>query len=139
MNFLTRKGFLIEEQGMTYLADSDPDPALGPPGSDGSTYRIALGPRAGQKALANRPYTPIPPPRTTVTPPSGPASMSWVRLLKRVFENDNEQCPQCGGTLKIIASIEQLPVIAKTSPISALPARASPRSPARLFDRLQIA
>ena len=46
MNFLTRKGFLIEEQGMTYLADSDPDPALGPPGSDGSTYRIALGPRA---------------------------------------------------------------------------------------------
>ena len=30
MKFLTRKGFLIEEQGMSYLADSDPDLALGP-------------------------------------------------------------------------------------------------------------
>ena len=28
--FLTRKGYLIEEQGMTYLADTDPDLALGP-------------------------------------------------------------------------------------------------------------
>jgi hypothetical protein len=38
--------------------------------------------------------------------------MSWARLLKRVFEIDIEQCPQCGGTLKIIAAIEH-PVIAK--------------------------
>ncbi|MGH8583755.1 MAG: transposase, partial [Gammaproteobacteria bacterium] len=30
MKFLTRKGFLIEEQGMSYLADTDPDLALGP-------------------------------------------------------------------------------------------------------------
>jgi hypothetical protein len=38
MKFLTRKGYLIEEQGMTYLADTDPD--------------LALGPRAGQKVLS---------------------------------------------------------------------------------------
>ena len=35
--------------------------------------------------------------------------MSWARLLKRVFEIDMEQCPQCGGTLKIIAAIEHPP------------------------------
>ena len=49
MKLLTRKGFLIEEQGMSYLDDSDPDRALGPLRAAACTYRIALGPRAGQK------------------------------------------------------------------------------------------
>ena len=44
MKFLTRKGFLIEEQGMSYLADTDPDLALGPLRAAACTYRIALGP-----------------------------------------------------------------------------------------------
>ncbi len=52
MKLLTRKGFLIEEQGMSYLADSDPDLALGPLRAAACTYRIALGPRAGQKVLS---------------------------------------------------------------------------------------
>ena len=30
MKLLTRKGYLIEEQGMTTLADTNPDPTLGP-------------------------------------------------------------------------------------------------------------
>jgi hypothetical protein len=51
MKFLTRKGFFIEEHGMSYLADSDPDLALGPLRAAACTYRIALGPRAGQKVL----------------------------------------------------------------------------------------
>jgi hypothetical protein len=51
MKFLTRKGFLIEEQGMSYLDGSDPDRALGPLRAAACTYRIALGPRAGQKVL----------------------------------------------------------------------------------------
>jgi len=51
MTFLTRKGFLIEEQGMSYLADSDPDLALGPLRAAACTYRIALGPRALPVAL----------------------------------------------------------------------------------------
>jgi hypothetical protein len=37
MRLLTRKGYLIEEQGMTYLCDADPD--------------LVLGPRTGQKVL----------------------------------------------------------------------------------------
>ena len=35
-------------------------------------------------------------------PPSASARLSWARLLKRVFDIDLEQCPHCGGTLKII-------------------------------------
>ena len=49
MKFLTRKGFLIDEQGMSYLADTDPDLALGPLRAAACTYSIALRPRAGQK------------------------------------------------------------------------------------------
>ena len=44
MKLLTRKGFLIEEQGMSYLADTDPDTALGPLQAAACTYRIAFGP-----------------------------------------------------------------------------------------------
>ena len=232
MKFLTRKGYLIEEQGMTYLTDTDPDPALGPLQAAACTYRIALGPRAGQKVLSlqtvptaqptpgrcvnaqgfslhaevccaahqrkklehlcryitrpaianerlalNRagqvvltlktPYRDgtthlvmsplefmqrlaalVPRPRlhlirfhgvlapnarlrphiipnvpvnantpsadhAELPPPAAPASMSWARLLKRVFEIDIKHCPQCGGTLKIIAAIEHPPVITK--------------------------
>ena len=36
---------------MTYLGDTDPDRALGPLRAAACTYRIALGPRAGQKVL----------------------------------------------------------------------------------------
>ena len=34
-----------------------------------------------------------------------PARISGARLLKRVFQLDIEQCPNCGGQLKIIAAI----------------------------------
>jgi hypothetical protein len=37
--------------------------------------------------------------------------MSWARLLKWVFDIDINHCPNCGGTLKIIAAIEDPPVI----------------------------
>jgi hypothetical protein len=60
-------------------------------------------------------------------------------LLKRVFDIDIAQCPQCGGTLTIIAAIEDPPVIAKILTHLGLSARAPPRSPARSFDRLQMA
>jgi hypothetical protein len=52
MKLLTCKGYLIEEQGMTYLADTDQDTALAPLQVAACTYRIALGPRAGQKVLS---------------------------------------------------------------------------------------
>ncbi len=54
MNRLTRLGYLVEEQGMSYLADRDPDNPLAPLQAASCTYRIALGPRAGQKVLSLR-------------------------------------------------------------------------------------
>ena len=52
MKLLTGKGYLIEEQGMTYIAETDSDTALRPLQAAACTYRIALGPRAGQKVLS---------------------------------------------------------------------------------------
>jgi hypothetical protein len=60
-----------------------------------------------------------------------PVRLSWVRLLKRVFDLDLEHCPNCGGELKIIAAILEQPVIEKMLTNLGLQARAPPRSPAR--------
>ena len=38
-------------------------------------------------------------------------AMSWAQRLKRVFAIDIETCRQCGGHLRVIASIEQPAVI----------------------------
>ena len=66
-----------------------------------------------------------------------PARMSWARLLKRVFDIDVEHCPNCGGDLKIIAAIEDPPVILKILTHLGLPTRAPPRAPARRVDLFQ--
>jgi hypothetical protein len=56
---LTRKGFLIEEPGMTYLAAPIRIQRSGHLRAAACTYRIVLGPRAGKKVLSlqNRPNT----------------------------------------------------------------------------------
>ncbi len=36
-----------------------------------------------------------------------------MQRLKRVFQIDIELCPHCGGTLRVIASIEDTKVIAR--------------------------
>ena len=66
-----------------------------------------------------------------------PERMSWARPRKRVFDIDIEHCPNCGGALKIIAAIEDPPVIIKILSHLGLPARAPPRAPARRFDLFQ--
>jgi hypothetical protein len=76
--------------------------------------------------------------RNDDVPPS-PASVhiSWARLLKRMFEIDIERCPHCGGNMKIIAAILERAAITKILNHLGLPARAPPRSPAKiqgLFD-----
>ena len=41
------------------------------------------------------------------------ASMTWAKRLKRVFNIDIETCTECGGEVRIIASIEDPEVIRK--------------------------
>ena len=62
-----------------------------------------------------------------------PARMSWARLLKRVFDIDIEHCLNCGGSLKIIAAIEDPPVIVRILTHLGLPTRA----PAQRVDLFQ--
>jgi len=74
-----------------------------------------------------------------------PARMSWARLLKRVFDIDIDHCPNCSGSLKIIAcpeprrraAIEDPPVIVKILSHLGLPTHVPPRSPAQRFDLFQ--
>ncbi len=40
-----------------------------------------------------------------------PVRLSWARLLKRAFILDLEQCPNCGGELKIIAATFEQPMV----------------------------
>ena len=47
------------------------------------------------------------------TPAERRASMTWAQRLKRVFHIDIETCSECGGVVKIIASIEDPAVIRK--------------------------
>ena len=57
-----------------------------------------------------------------------PARTSWARLVKRGFDIDIDDCPDCGGALKIIAAIEDPPVIIKILSHLGLPTRAPPRA-----------
>jgi len=70
--------------------------------------------------------------RCTISPAS--VRISWARLLKRVFDIDIEQCPHCGGTLKIIAAILESSAITKILDHLGLPVRALPRTPAQIHD-----
>ncbi len=71
------------------------------------------------------------------------AAMTWAQRLKRVFNIDIETCPKCGGTVKVIACIEDPVVIEKilthldqkrasTEPLVLPQSRAPPQS--SLFD-----
>lgn len=84
-------------------------------------------------------------PDNTAKPPSK-SSISWARLLKRVFNIDVKTCPVCSGKMKIIAAIEDPGVIKKilahlglpTKPPEPWPARGPPASdpfdPQKHFD-----
>jgi len=51
--------------------------------------------------------------REEKTPAERRASMTWVQRLKRIFNIDIETCAMCGGTVKVIACIEDTVVIQK--------------------------
>ena len=69
--------------------------------------------------------------RGTLVEEQGASRISWVRLLKRVFEIDMEHRANCGGELEVIAAILEAPVIERILEHFGLPARAPLRTPAR--------
>lgn len=58
-------------------------------------------------------------------------SISWARLLKRIFNIDVETCSRCGGKVKIIAAIEDPKVIKKILEQLGLPSKPPTPLPAR--------
>lgn len=61
------------------------------------------------------------------------APMTWAQRLKRVFAIDIENCPNCRGKLRVIACIDDPPLIAKVlghvrsrAPATATQARGPP-------------
>jgi len=75
------------------------------------------------------------------TPAQRRAAMTWAQRLKRVFKIDIETCEQCGGTVKVIACIEDPAVVkrildhleqrSESAPTVTPPARAPPRAAER--------
>ncbi len=51
--------------------------------------------------------------RDDKTPEQRRQAMTWAQRLKRVFNIDVSICPQCDGEAKVIASIEDQPIIDK--------------------------
>jgi len=76
------------------------DPVLGVIAADAHAYTILVDvrivPRRPRRIDADKP----------------PAPMSWMQRLKRVFAIDIETCLECGGKLRVIACIEDPPLIA---------------------------
>jgi len=69
----------------------------------------------------------------TKTPAQRRAAMTWAQRLKRVFKIDIETCDQCGGTVKVIACIEDPAVVKRILDYlqKRLESNATPTHPAR--------
>ena len=87
LRVLTRQGHLVEEEGLTYVANAhgilDPENLLAPLQAASCTYRIAFGPRAGRKVLSWQ----------YAARRAAPTTPTAVRLRSRIQ-------PACGGALR---------------------------------------
>jgi len=70
-----------------------------------SPYRARITPaRRGRGGKPKRPQS-----SEDRTPAEQRSAMRWAQRLKRVFQVDVETCPSCGGTVQVIACIEDPP------------------------------
>lgn len=65
------------------------------------------------------------------SPRDGTSRIDWASLLKRIFKFDVLACGKCGGRMKVLAVIEDPPVIEKLLSHMGLPHVPLPTSPAR--------
>ena len=68
---------------------------------------------------------------------NGGNGLRCLNLYRELLDIDVEHCPNCGSALKIIAAIEDPPVIIKIVSHLGLPSRAPPRTSARRVDLVQ--
>jgi len=61
--------------------------------------------------------------------------IAWADLLRRVFEVDALQCPNCGGRMRLIAAITEPDVARRILECLGLPARAPPLGPGGPIER----
>ena len=79
----------------------------------------------GTVTPAKRGKTAVPISKTEVrSPAERHAAMTWAQRLKRVFSIDIEVCSRCGGSVRVIACIEEQDTPA--GPLLAPPTRAPP-------------
>ena len=65
------------------------------------------------------------------SPRDGTSRIDWASLLKRIFKFDVLACGRCGGRMKVLAVIEEPPVIERLLRHLGLPHVPLPTSPAR--------
>jgi len=95
------------------------------------TYHGVLAPAAAWRDLV----VPGSPARRLSTVRTPRRRLTWAELLKRVFAIDVLTCPDCGGRRKLIALIQDGPLVRKilahlglpTEPPGLAPARAPPQ------------
>jgi Putative transposase/Transposase zinc-binding domain len=69
-------------------------------------------------------------------PDPRPRRLRWAALLQRVFGLDALRCPRCGGTLRLIAAIEDPAIARRILVCVGLPARAPPITAASSSDAI---
>jgi hypothetical protein len=110
-------------------------------GSDGATAS-GSGEVGGCRVLPseNEPHGADPSDQPRPPPEGGrymrPRHFAWADLLRRTFEIDVLACPDCGGRLRLLATIEDPEVIAKILRHLELPEGAPEPAPARALDWL---
>jgi hypothetical protein len=96
-----------------------------------SRYHGLLAPNSKHRSKIVPTYAEVPQSKEDPPPPERPSRISWVVLLKRVFQLDLAQCPDCGGEVKFIAAIVKKSVIAKILEHLKLPVDPPRFAPAR--------
>ena len=69
---------------------------------------------------------------------ANPSSISYARLLSRVFADDVGQCQHCGGDLRLVACIDDPNAIKKILTHLGLPTAAPSAAPARSPPQVQF-
>ena len=66
-----------------------------------------------------------------------PRNYSWAELMRRVFEVDVLECPECGGAMRILSAIhppEATRAILDCVGLASRPPPVGPSAPERTFD-----